>query len=398
MHHMMVMQHSSSLLPSTIMWRTALLRLCLVAWALLMGSGKVAAAGAQIQAPTQQQPLVLQPRTLQQQQQPHQQQNQEQNEDPTLTHDLMEAARIEAEAAELEREAAFIQMPVTAELEEAHRDETTVTFARKDKKGNVRSITMQQEAHEFNEDAHHDADDDEHSSAPSFLSTQSRARVGGACGKPLCKTIGPWQEKCEKSVCFPLCLSSMMDITVKGTGPNEQFNSELEETGYATAIQGVLLGIGCSEHTGCCEKNEELARWTESKLSGHNQYSLPTPFCKFMGNRTEACQACKVDLQVTARGEAACERFFEPPPIVGGEEAFKRAQMQSTPPAHKSYKERCKAVVAEVQGAVGAMQSAFKGYVCGCLGCCDDQKCPYKLAFSNVGEALSNSGGTGLDA
>ena len=53
---------------------------------------------------------------------------------------------------------------------------------------------------------------------------------------------------------------------------------------------------------------------------------------------------------------------------------------------------QCQAVDAEVQGAAGAMEADFNSYVCGCLGCCDDQKCPYKVAYSTVAEAMADDG------
>lgn len=38
------------------------------------------------------------------------------------------------------------------------------------------------------------------------------------------------------------------------------------------------------------------------------------------------------------------------------------------------------------------MEADFNSYVCGCLGCCDDQKCPYKVAYSTVAEAMADDG------
>lgn len=33
------------------------------------------------------------------------------------------------------------------------------------------------------------------------------------------------------------------------------------------------------------------------------------------------------------------------------------------------------------------MAAAMNSYICGCLGCCDSQQCPHKLAYSSVEEA-----------
>ena len=139
---------------------------------------------------------------------------------------------------------------------------------------------------------------------------------------------------------------------------------------HQNAIQGVFLGIGCSEHTGCCPKDGRLATWTESKLQGAHQYGLPLPFCKHAKDRPKACEACQVTVTVKPKGAEICEHHYKPMSIEATGAAFARGK---TPPfvyPHKSYKEKCLAVNTEVEAAVGAMEAAFNSYVCGCLGCC----------------------------
>jgi len=168
-----------------------------------------------------------------------------------------------------------------------------------------------------------------------------------------------------------------------------------------------------------------------------------------MKDREAACAACAATVTVTPKGEETCEAHFKPADVEGAEEAFERANMASPATQHKSYKEKvgehstarweeeggwrarrgtstgkrgqlcshfahhrcalfrvcsacrppvrlicpqCQAVDAEVQGAAGAMEADFNSYVCGCLGCCDDQKCPYKVAYSTVAEAMADDG------
>lgn len=75
--------------------------------------------------------------------------------------------------------------------------------------------------------------------------------------------------------------------------------------------------------------------------------------------------------------------------------AFSRTMITAPETQHKSYKEKCLAVNDAVTAAQGAMESAFNGYVCGCLGCCDDQVCPYKVSYSTVAEAVAGANDDG---
>lgn len=223
--------------------------------------------------------------------------------------------------------------PNGALMQEVARTDTEVTFARKDDSDNsVRSVTFALGGGVAASDS---AGSDSDSS---LLSTSSR--VGGACGKPLCQTSGPWQTKCEESVCWPLCLSTVFDVAVEGASDEDEFNDQVAEPGHQTALQGLFLGIGCSVHAGCCPVDARLARWTESKLQGAQQNALPIPFCKHMKDREAACAACSATVTVTPKGEETCEAHFKPADVEGAEESFERANMASPATVHKSYKEK----------------------------------------------------------
>jgi hypothetical protein len=106
-------------------------------------------------------------------------------------------------------------------------------------------------------------------------------------------------------------------------------------------------------------------------MQGAHQYGLPLPFCKHAKDRAKACEACQVTVTVKPKGAEMCENFYKPMSVADAAESFGRSGGTPIPePPHKSYKEKCLAVDAEVTGAQGAMEAAFNGYVCGCLGCC----------------------------
>jgi hypothetical protein len=112
---------------------------------------------------------------------------------------------------------------------ELERPDSTVTFARIDHEDAIHSLT-------FNIDtasASTAQQADSSSADQSLLSTSST--VGGACAKPLCSTIGPWQARCLESVCYPLCLSTVFDVEVVGAGESEDFVSQLAEPQHQNA-------------------------------------------------------------------------------------------------------------------------------------------------------------------
>ena len=274
------------------------------------------------------------------------------------------------------------RMPLDKRMSETARTEDSVTYSRTESSDHsMRSITFNTRSHSHTDTA--------------LLATGSSVR-GSSCGKDMCKAAGPWSSKCEESVCFPLCLGTVFDVEVTPEGgDNEAFNAAVSSGEASAAVQGLFLGIGCSEFAGCCEKGPKLAQWTESKLGGPQVTALPLEFCKSTEDREAACAACKVKVSVKPKGAETCEAHFQPAAIADAAAAFTRTKTKAPETQHKSFKEKCLAVNDAVTAAQGAMEAAFNGYVCGCLGCCDDQVCPYKVSYSTVAEAMAGANDDG---
>lgn len=221
---------------------------------------------------------------------------------------------------------------------------------------------------------------------PSLIAHTSKVK-GGGCGKDLCKTEGEWQKRCIDTQCDPLCVQTTWKAELEGTGSDE-FNNDFNEDPVKLAVQGVILGAGCIQ-MGCCEK-EQIIRWVESKINGQKAGGslIPIKFCRELQTRDDACSGCGVSISLSPV-EGECDRHFKPEaPDAAPFTRAKGPPGAQQIPAHKSWKERCDKVTTTFTGAQGGIKSDADSWVCGCVGCCDDQKCPFQVAFSNVEAAL----------
>jgi hypothetical protein len=215
-------------------------------------------------------------------------------------------------------------------------------------------------------------------------------KSGGACADA--------KEECKRSLCNPVCLGGSFTCEIKVEGCSgwkgcDKLKEEVEAAPAQESLCSQAIAKTC-EGAGICEAQEFVPWVLNFGYGGYSLDNLPVPVDACLSSSLTKeeldarCNACKsgLKLKLTAGVDDVCPPVTNPAhkdsdqyPFDEECKAFDNAgaSCEDAAPIHKSYHERCKAVVKDVESQKGGIESGFAKWACTCLGCCSDAPgCP----------------------